>query len=312
MTLLSLLIVMALERVTNKSKQFHIATLAESYFNILINREYVKERPNMLASVMLALIPALLLYIVLSWLPILAVFIANVFVLWVCLGCPVTRKTYKQYLQAAHREDFQACALHSMSFGNEGGALSNVGKQLVLVNYRQYASVILFFILLGAPGVVFYSLVKEWAVQQKKRAEQNVLTMNDDTSDEDDAQPSAPTQEEIEAKLSANKEVTPLAPNDSAVNKLLFIIDWIPVRITAFGFLVVGHFTNAMSAWFEILLNPSISTYDALAKVSKAAEDVSTMDEHLTEPLQLVKLVKRNVVFILMSVSLLTMVGLVA
>jgi AmpE protein len=76
--------------------------------------------------------------------------------------------------------------------------------------------------------------------------------------------------------------------------------------------LIVGHFTNALSAWFDILLHPTISTYDALAKVSKAAEDVGDCDAYLNEPLQLVKLVKRNIVFMLMALSLLTMIGVVA
>jgi AmpE protein len=228
-------------------------------------------------------------------------------------------------LQAAHREDFQACALHSMSFGNEGGELSNVGKQLVLVNYRQYAAVIIFFILLGAHGVIFYSLVKEWALHLKReRVDQSASTSidaeqaNAESSAQEHSNSEQANSEQQNADeqyiedSSAQAEVSPIKPAESDVNRLLFIIDWLPVRITAFGFLVVGHFTHAMSAWFDILLNPNISTYDALAKVSKAAEDVSNCDSHLHEPLQLVRLVKRNIIFLLMAVSLLTMVGLVA
>jgi len=319
-TLLTLLLVMALERVTTKSKQFHIATLAERYFGFLFEKKWLSADSGMSGAVLLALVPALICYVLLSWLPIFFVFLANIVVVWVCLGCPVTRKTYKQYLQAAHREDFQACALHSMSFGNEGGELSNVGKQLVLVNYRQYAAVVIFFISLGAPGVIFYSLVKEWALHLKReRVNQSTSTSID--AEQVKAEPFSlehgnlehqSADEEYIEDSSAQAEVSPIKPEESDVNRLLFIIDWLPVRITTFGFLVVGHFTHAMSAWFEILLNPNIPTYDALAKVSKAAEDVSNCDSHLNEPLQLVRLVKRNIIFLLMAVSLLTMVGLVA
>jgi AmpE protein len=299
-TLFSLLIVMALERVTSKSKQFHIANIAQSYFSILLNKGWVSKKADMAAALLLALVPTLIALVLVNALPMLIVFLVNLIVLWICLGCPVTRQTYKRYLQAANQEDFQACALHSMSFGNEGGDLNNVGKQLVLVNYRQYASVIIFFVVLGVPGVVFYSLIKEWVLYQARETSSELDT---DTQCSMDASARI---DDIEPEVVKDNN------SESAASKILFILDWIPVRVTAFGFLIVGHFTNALSAWFEIVFHPTISTYDALAKVSKAAEDVGDCDSHLNEPLQLVKLVKRNVVFILMAVSVLTLIGLVA
>lgn len=310
MTLFALLIVMALERVTTKSKQFHIATLAQSYFSFLINKKYLSAKTDELAFVLMAIIPSVVAYLLTLWLPALLVFLLYIVVLWVCLGCPVTRQTYKRYLQAAHREDFQACSLHSMSFGNTGGELSNVGKQLVLVNYRQYASVIIFFIVLGIPGVIFYSLIKEWVMSQQQQAE---ASQQDDSSNDEHSESEAKQALPASCAIDeASPEVVRVSEQPGLASKMLFLLDWIPVRITAFGFLVVGHFSNALSAWFEVLLDTKISTYDALAKVSKAAEDVGDCDAHLNEPLQLVKLVKRNVIFMLMALSLMTMVGLVA
>ncbi len=300
---------MALERVTTKSKHFHIATLAEQYFDFLIDKKWLKSDVSMLAVIVLAIIPSLVAYLLIVLLPSLLVFFIQLLVLWVCLGCPVTRQTYKRYLQAAHREDFQACSLHSMSFGNEGGQLSTVGKQLVLVNYRQYASVIIFFIVLGVPGVVFYSLIKEWVLFEKRQSKQSkTMPTESDAQDPDSSQDIS----EFSELNDQAAEVRPVNDQNTSAAQLLFILDWIPVRITAFGFLIVGHFSNALSAWFEIIIHPNISTYDALAKVSKAAEDVGDCDAHLNEPLQLVKLVKRNIVFMLVALSLMTMVGLVA
>ncbi|MFC4700263.1 regulatory signaling modulator protein AmpE [Glaciecola siphonariae] len=353
MTLFSLLLVMALERVTTKSKQFHIATLAEAYFGFLSRKGWLlgghssdthskKEQAanhyynaddssslGLVSILVMALVPTLIAFLLLNALPSLFVFMINLLVLWVCLGCPVTRSTYKRYLQAAHREDFQACALHSMSFGNEGGALSNVGKQLVLVNYRQYASVIIFFIVLGAPGVIFYSLIKEWVLHQKRQQaalkEQATSTNSSinstvnsrlNTEQGDIDQNAIINEQSPEVFSEVSPEVSPeVLPTENTSGKgesLLFVLDWLPVRITTFGFLIVGHFSNALSAWFDIIVNPQTSTYDALASVSKAAEDVGDRDSHLNEPLQLVKLVKRNIVFILMLLSLATMVGVVA
>lgn len=264
--------------------------MAQQYFDFLKNRRLINDKFTVLTILIVALVPSAISYFALSWLPSLFAFLLHLLVLWVCLGCPVTRHTYKRYLQAAQREDFQACALHSMTFGNEGGELSAVGKQLVLVNYRQYASVIIFFVFLGLPGLIFYSVIKEWVafeIRNHKPA---------DTIE--------PTQ--------ANEAEVSNAQIDSISSQILFLLDFIPVRITAFGFLVVGHFSKALPVWFDILVNPKVSAYDALGRVSKAAEDVNEVDAHLNEPLQLVKLVKRNIVFMLMAVSLMTMVGLVA
>lgn len=287
-TLFALLIVMALERVTSKSKTFHIGTLTQQYFDWAGNKGFTtsdeksdekndnqqtSDKPSYVSSLLLAGIPGLLFVLLFAWLPLFFEFVVSLFVLWICLGCPITRNTYKQYLAAANREDFQACVLHSMNFGNQGGELSNVGKQLVLVNYRQYASVMLFFVLLGVPGLVFYSIIKELSLQCKQK----------------------------------NNRVLDETPAD----KILFALDWIPVRMTTLGFLIVGHFSNALTAWMHVVTEPKINTYDALAKVSKAAEDVSNCNSHLSEPLQLVKLVKRNIVFVLMAVAVATMVGLV-
>jgi AmpE protein len=95
--------------------------------------------------------------------------------------------------------------------------------------------------------------------------------------------------------------------------KLLFILDWIPVRVTSLGYLLVGHFGKGLPVWVDTLFDNKLPTYDLLAKVARASEDTYPGgNPFLDEPLQLVKLVKRNIVFLLMLVSLATMVGVVA
>ncbi len=276
MTMFSILIIMALERVTTKSRHWHIATWTEKYFGFLVKKKWVSSflSVNMLAVILVAALPAILLHVALSMAPLIIAFVINLILLWVCLGCPVTKATYKKYLQSAEREDFVACALHSEDFGNYGGNLDNVGKQLVLVNYRQYVSVIIFFVFTGISGLLFYAIIKECSLQTKRKTKR----IKDETD----------------------------------VDKLLFLLDWLPVRLTTFGFMIVGHFSSALNAWMGILTNTSINTYDALGTVAKAAEEVDSRDPIVDEPLQLVKLVKRNVVFLLMITAIGTMVGLLS
>ncbi|MDT0593518.1 regulatory signaling modulator protein AmpE [Glaciecola petra] len=288
MTLFTLLIIMALERVSNKSKEFHITSIARKYFALLTSKSKIDiSQPNLVGIIIIAGIPALIMWILVVNLTGLLVFILYLLSLWICLGCPVTRKTFKRYLQSANKEDFEACSLHSISLGNVDGELSNVGKQLILVNYRQYASVILFFIFLGLPGMVFYSLIKELKSNQIEEALDNI---------ENDA----------EAQESANQ-------TRNTLDEVLFILDWIPARLTAFGYLIVGHFSNGLVAWMDVIFNVNLPIYDLLAKVAKASEEhKETQNIYLTEPLQMVKLAKRNIIFILMGLSIGTLVGVVA
>ncbi|MEM0911334.1 MAG: regulatory signaling modulator protein AmpE [Pseudomonadota bacterium] len=276
MTLFVLLIVMAFERISTKSKQWHIATWCDKYFTFLREKGRLSSASlaKMYVAFIIAAVPSVAAFIIVKSVPLIFVFALNLVLLWVCLGCPVTRSTYKKYLQSASREDFVACALHSEDFGNHGGNLDNVGKQLVLVNYRQYAAVIIFFVFTGIYGLLFYSIVKELSLHMK-RAEKRV-------EDETD------------------------------VDKLLFFLDWIPVRLTTFGFMIVGHFSHALGAWVPLITNVNKNTYDALGEVAKAAEEVENLDSVVDEPLQLVKLVKRNVVFLLMLTAVGTMVGILS
>ena len=293
MTLISLLIVMALERVTSKAPEWHIHALVGKYIQFLQGRKWYSENATVSSMLLIIITPALLVYL----LDLLVnngflTFVLQLLVLWICLGCPITRKNYKRYLQAAIRKDFEACSLHSMSLGNESGDLDKVGQQLVFINYRQYAAVIVAFILLGVPGVILYSIAKELQVFAHKMS----LCSNN------------PEEVSDEVIGECKKENTELA-----IDKIMHVIDWLPVRITGLGFLIVGHFSRALTLWLPLLADTKSSAKTALINVAVAAEEVDPDQRNcIDEPCILVRLVKRNVLFMLVAVSVLTMVGAVA
>lgn len=303
LTLFTLLIVMALERIVTKTKTWHVTTIAQHYFakiSSFTNKDNGNKEKNIETDICIMLviagIPAVAIMIIIDYLPGLLVFVSYLLLLWICLGCPVTRKTYKKYLQAANREDFQACSLYSEKFGNEGGDLSKVGKQLILINYRHYASVIIFFVFFGLPGMVFYSLCKEWYLAKKNQPESN----------------SQPEIDELPANDSDVLEPQNQLKNEAGEEKLMFVLDWLPSRITAFGFLLVGHFSKGLPVWLDTFANPKISAVEVLASVAKSSEEIAPCENpHLQEPLHMVKLAKRNVIFLLMAISVMTLVGLV-
>jgi AmpE protein len=293
MALISLLIVMALERVTSKSPKWHIHALVGKYIQFLQARNWFSDTASMLSILLIIMLPASLLYVIELLLDNgLVTFALQLAVLWICLGCPITRKNYKNYLQAAVRTDFEACSLHSISFGNEGGDLDKVGQQLVFINYRQYAAVIVAFVLLGVPGVIIYSIAKELQLYTHKM---NLCENNPEAVDE----------EVMAEYTNENAALT--------IDQIMHVIDWLPVRLTAFGFMVVGHFSRALTFWLPALVDTKSSTKTILTNVAIAAEEVEADQKNcIDEPCILVRLVKRNVLFMLVIVSILTMVGAVA
>ena len=98
----------------------------------------------------------------------------------------------------------------------------------------------------------------------------------------------------------------------------MFALDYIPVRVTAFGMLMMGHFSRALPEWLSHALQFDVPAYDVLTHISAKAE-VLTPEEYqmqaenaAIEPRVLVKLAKRNVIFLLVITSALTLVGSLA
>jgi AmpE protein len=293
MTLISLLIVMALERVTEKAPKWHIHALVGKYITFLQGRNWFNDSASILSILLIIFVPALLVYVIeLIFNNGFVTFALQLAVLWICLGCPITRKNYKHYLQAAVRKDFQACSLHSISLGNDDGDLDKVGQQLVFINYRQYAAVIIAFVLLGVPGVIIYSIAKELQLFTHK------------LSDCDNN----PEQVDDEVMGECNKENAELV-----IDQVMHVIDWVPVRLTTVGFMVVGHFSRALTFWLPALVDTESNAKTILTNVAIAAEEVEADQKNcIDEPCILVRLVKRNILFMLVAVSILTMVGAVA
>ena len=183
------------------------------------------------------------------------------------------RASYRGFLRAAQQGDMTACDLYSGQMGHDTSQTEfSFGQNLVWTNYSHYAAVIIAFVFFGGAGAVFYILAR------------NIAGIYVDRDSE------------------AAKHA----------EQVLYFIDWVPVRITALGFLLVGHFSRAMPVWLAALFDKDISAKPLLAKVSKAAEEIDPNPEDCTEePCTMVKLAKRNVIFMLMVLSLLTLAGVV-
>ena len=294
MTLLSLLFALLIERVTTKTAQWRAGHYVELYVDKLISKQWLDDQADLFNLLIVIGLPFLIFLWFGNWLGdgFLAL-IFNTLVLFICLGCPRLRSTYKCYLQAADRGDTEACELHAQLLGHnndESDQCNSFAQHLVWLNYTHYAAIIIGFIFFGAAGAVLYVL--SYGIVERIRAE------NPATSE--------PKQE---SRALAN------------ANHLMWFIDYVPVRFTSLGFLLVGHFGRALPVWLHYLFDLSASAKKVLCKVSSAAEDIDAEDlegdldisnKHLSEPKILVKLAKRNIIFLMVVVSLLTVTGAIS
>ena len=235
--------------------------------------------------------------------------IISTLILIVTFGCFTTRNSYKEYLHAAFRGEETTAELHHQQLLQDKNIPAmGFGQALIWLNYRYYIAIMLFFVFFGASGVVFYRLLTTVIEQQ------NGCTLD-----------CKPLKKESEEQ--SNQEEANCAPLDDYQNKstdhissgcknyhnILFYIDWLPVRITSFGYMFVGHFSKAFPMWLESLFDVKKPAYEILIDVAQKSEDIMLEDDDCTaEPCLLVRLAKRNVLLILAIISLLTLVGMIS
>jgi AmpE protein len=271
MTLISLLFVLAMERVATQNRYWQPELYFSQYQTLITQRGWLSESDNAWLLAGLVTLPALLLFLLLHSIGNnLVSFVISTSVLMVCVGCPTLRATYKSYLQAANRGDLQACSLYADQLGYDDSGKATFGQNLVWLNYRHYAAPVLYFVAFGAAGAVLYVLARS-----------------------------------LHSYLHEQQHAA--APQ---ADQLMHVLDWLPVRITALGFLLVGHFSRAFPIWLSHFPDPSMNAKTLLVEVSRAAEEVEP-DEHdcTEEPCTLVRLAKRNLMFMLVIISVLTLSG---
>ncbi|CCQ09983.1 AmpE protein [Pseudoalteromonas luteoviolacea B = ATCC 29581] len=208
-------------------------------------------------------------------------FAVNISLLLVAIGCSQLRANYKGYLNALSRGDTVAATLYALQMGQRrleterGG--ETFGQTLAWVNFRHYCAVIFWFVLLGAPGAVLYATVRtvaDWTYNDKHH------------------------------ELSMHRK---------RLQSLLFWLDWLPARVASFGFLIIGNFSKGTSCWLKYLLDFRISNRKVVTNTALAAEQIEVEHFGCTyEATCMMRLVKRNILFYLVLIAILTLFGMVA
>lgn len=280
MILVSIIIALILERLGARSAHWQISHYGNGYLNrsvnLLTNKGLFGTATGFLIWLLLPVIAVACLFFLSDFALWQLVF--NVAVLLVCFGCAKQRALYKSYLNALTRGDQTAATLYALQLGQkrteeqQGG--ETLGQTLAWVNFRFYCAVIFWFVILGVAGAVFYALVRTFA---------------DLVSDNRD-------------------EV--IAKHFKLIHRLLFWLDWLPARITSFGYLVIGNFNKGTSCWLRYVFDFSSPNRKVVTYTALAAEQVEKRYYGCTfEATCMIKLVKRNVLFYLVLIALMTLFG---
>ncbi|PWS55322.1 beta-lactamase regulator AmpE [Pseudoalteromonas sp. meg-B1] len=280
MILVSIIIALILERLGARSAHWQMSYYANGYLtrsvNLLTNKGLFGTATGFLIWLFLPVIAIGCVYFLSDF--VLWQLVFNVAVLLVCFGCAKQRALYKSYLNALTRGDQTAATLYALQLGQkrteeqQGG--ETLGQTLAWVNFRFYCAVIFWFVVLGVAGAVFYALVRTFA---------------DLVSDNRD-------------------EV--IAKHFKLIHRLLFWLDWLPARITSFGYLVIGNFNKGTSCWLHYVFDFSSPNRKVVTYTAQAAEQVEERYYGCTfEATCMIKLVKRNVLFYLVLIALMTLFG---
>jgi AmpE protein len=310
MILISLLIALGAERyLSTPVWQFH--TYYNFYLKILSkNAQLNKLWQSEGGTLLLIFVPVTLLYVAM-WILDNSVLdtILSTLILIVCLGSFTTRKAYKNYLTAAFRGDQTTSQLHHKQLlADKNLPDMSFAQALIWLNYRHYIAIMIFFIFFGISGAVFYRLV--CTIVDKQITERFDTRDLDDICDEactKEADKGSPTDDDVEIPTCIEAECY------VGCQKVLFWLDWLPVRVTSFGYMFVGHFSKALPTWLESIFDVRKPSHDILGDVAKKSEDVLIDDKDCTaEPCLLVRLAKRNILLVLAVVAVLTLTGIIS
>lgn len=279
MSLISLLIALAAERYLS-SPYWQFATYYNYYLTFTSKTQYqVTPWKNTASLAIFVALPVVVASLLLYWIDdAFFNFVLSTVLLIVCFGCVKTRDSYKKYLMAAFRGDLTSSELTHQQL-QEKKNLPDLpfGQLLVWLNYRYFIAIMMFFVAFGAPGVIFYRLLTT-VVEGK-------------------------TIENVTVNKSIQKEA----------ETWLFAVDWLSVRVVAFGYMLVGHFSKALPVWFENIFDMKKPPCKVLNEVAVKSEDFMIDENDCTaEPCLLVRLAKRTLLLCLAVIALLILTGVIS
>jgi AmpE protein len=315
MSLLSLLIALATDRFS--TTKFWRFTFYYHFYHQFFSRNFTAQ-PGKVASAVFVVLPVALTFLVFKFVDnSLIEWIISTFILTVCIGCDETRGIFKQFLHSAFRGD-QASTdnIYQQLIATKNLPSVGFGQALIWLNYRYYVAIMLFFIVFGAVGVLFYRLltavVEHNYIYFQSDSRQDNIDSHQDNINNNHINTVYLNEDDTLSIAHESNQTPNLAEGCQNYHDVLFWLDWLPVRLCAFGYMFVGHFSKALPMWLENLFDISKPAHQLLIDVAQQSEDTIVNDEDITsQPCLLVSLAKRNVLLFCALIATLTLVGVV-
>jgi AmpE protein len=296
MSLISLLIALAAERYLSSSA-WQFKTYFHAYVGLFKSSKLMNSaKQSLLLQLVFIAIPVVICDLLLELVDDgLLHLIFSSLVLIVCFGCVKARQCYKDYLMSAFRGEPTTCELHHSQLQQDtNSAPMSFGQLLVWLNYRYFIAIMIFFVVFGAAGALFYRLL---------------ITMNEVPKTLDNA--AVESDIDTDQNIVSENNVTKNLDNTAVLKNVLFWVDWLPVRIVAFGYMLVGHFSKAMPVWLENLFDVNKQPNQLLITVAQKSEDFMVdPDDCTAEPCLLVRLAKRTLLLCLAVIAILILTGI--
>ncbi|WP_342322201.1 beta-lactamase regulator AmpE [Kosakonia sp. BYX6] len=281
MTLFTMLLVLAAERLFKLGEHWQLDHRLEVLFRRV--KHYSPFR-TLAMTVLVMLVAFLILRALLG-----LFFNVPLLVVWVmigllCIGAGKVRLHYHAYLKAAARNDSHAhmamanelTLIHGVPPGcSEREFLRELQNALLWINFRFYLAPLFWFIVGGPWGPVLlagYAFLRAW---------QSWLA----------------------------RFQTPNERQQSGIDAILHVLDWVPVRLVGVVYALVGHGEKALPAWFASLGDRHTSQYQVLTRLAQFSLAREPHMDKVATPKAAVSMAKKTSLVLVVVVALLTIYG---
>ncbi|SNY69120.1 beta-lactamase regulator AmpE [Enterobacter sp. CC120223-11] len=281
MTLFTTLLVLIAERLFKLGEHWQLDHRLEVLFRRIKNYSFVVTL--LMTAVAMAIVWLLLrgLHGVLFNVPVLVVWILLGVL---CIGAGKVRMHYHAYLKAASRDDAHArdamagelTLIHGVPPGcDEREYLRELQNALLWINYRFYLAPLFWFVVGGPLGPVTlmgYAFLRAW---------QSWLA----------------------------RYQTPRDRQQSGVDAILHVLDWLPVRLVGVVYALIGHGEKALPAWFASLGDRHTSQYQVLTQLAQFSLAREPHVDKVATPKAAVSMAKKASYVTVVIMALLTIYG---
>ncbi|MGL4723332.1 MAG: beta-lactamase regulator AmpE [Scandinavium sp.] len=201
-----------------------------------------------------------------------------------CIGAGKVRLHYHAYLKAASRDDAHArdavaselTLIHGVPPGcDEREYLRELQNALLWINFRFYLAPLFWFVVGGPLGPVTlmgYAFLRAW---------QSFLA----------------------------RYQTPRDRQQSGVDAILHVLDWVPVRLVGVVYALIGHGEKALPAWFASLGDRHSSQYQVLTQLAQFSLAREPHVDKVATPKAAVSMAKKASYLTVVIMALLTIYG---